>query len=173
MKIGELNLDIKVSNCSSCENLVIEDHSYYLTTPERPSIQIQLPGFNTTWTFDFTPEKTNIFNSYSFGVSPTSCLSELPDGLYTIKYMICPYDQLYQTVYYVRQCKAQCQWDTLLKKSFDSCYDLSPDVNMLLNKIEYLLKGAEIFANDCEPDKAIEIHQKAVELLNRLECILE
>ena len=87
--------------------------------------------------------------------------------------MICPYDQLYQTVYYVRQCKAQCQWDTLLKKSFDSCYDLSPDVNMLLNKIEYLLKGAEIFANDCEPDKAIEIHQKAVELLNRLECILE
>lgn len=173
MNIGELNLDIRISDCTACENLVVQDHSYYLTTPERPKLQIQLPGYTSKWMFDFSPEKINIFNSYSFGLSTSSSLTELPDGLYTLVYMICPYDQLFHTVYHVRQCKAQCKWDTFLKQSFDSCYDLSPEVNKLLNRIEYLMKGAEVFARDCEPEKAIELHQKAVELLERLECILE
>jgi len=173
MSIGTLNLDIRVENCTSCNNLVLRDDSYYLETPEHPKIQIQVPGYNTKWTFDFTPETINIFNSYSFGLSTSTSLAEIPDGLYTLVYMICPYDQLFETVYHIRQCKAQCRWDTFLKNSFDSCNELSPEVNKLLNRIEYLMKGAEVFAADCETERALELHQKAVELLDRLECILE
>lgn len=174
MNIGKLNLDIQVESCSSCKNLVVRDDSYYLEDPTFPKLQIKLPGSNLKYTFDFNFSKTNIFNSYSLGYSSsneTDCLVDLPDGLYTLTYMICPYDELFEVVYHIRQCTAWCRWETFLKNSFDSCLDLSPEVEKLLNRIEYLLKGAKAFADDCNPEKAIELHQKAVELLNRLECI--
>lgn len=172
MNVGTLKLDIRICECSSCDNLVLEDHSFYLTDqPERPKVQIAIPGYTSGILFDFIPSKSNIFNSYSFGLSNNDCLQELSDGLYTITYMICPYDELFQTIYHIRQCKSWCRWDKLLIKFFDSCLDLPSDSEKMLNKIEYLLKGAEAFAKDCEPDKAIELHQKAVELLTRLECV--
>lgn len=173
MAIGNLNLDLRVCPCSSCKNLVLEDHSYYLDTPESPRVNITTPGSSTPWTFEFTPNKSNIYNSYSFGsslVADAECLGDLADGLYTIKYMICPYDELNKTIYHVRQCLSWCRWETLLRQFFTNCLDLSRDSQALLNRIEYLLKGAEAFAADCDPDKAMELHQKAVELLTRLEC---
>lgn len=175
MNIGKLNLDIRVSDCSSCKNIAVADHSFYLETPIFPKLQVALPGSNLKYTFDFIPNQINIFNSYSLGYSSsnqTDELVDLPDGLYTLTYMICPYDELFETVYYIRQCRAWCNWETFLKASFDSCLDLSPEVEKLLNRIEYLLKGAKSFAESCEPAKAMELHQKAVELLNRLQCIM-
>lgn len=173
MNIGKLNLDVRVCDCSSCKNLVIEDHSYYLTDPEKAQIQITLPGIdNKKFTFEFNHSRTNIFNSYSFGLSKETSLINLPEGLYTITYMICPFDELFETTYYIRQCEAWCKWRSFLRQSFDSCLELSKEVEVLLNRIEFLLKGAEAFAEDCEPEKAVELHQKAIELLDRLECQL-
>lgn len=174
MAIGKLNLDIRIQDCSSCKNLVVQDHSFYLDSQESPRISIKLPGSNKVYSFEFTTGAANIFNSYSLGYSgsnDTDCLIDIPDGLYTITYAICPYDQLYVTIYHIRQCKAWCKWDTFLKNSFDSCLDLSPDAEKLLNRIEYLLKGAKAFAEDCDPERAMELHQKANDLLTRLECI--
>jgi hypothetical protein len=172
MSIGTQNIDLRIDTNSSCKNLVVKDHSFYLDEVESPKLQIQLPGRTTWFTFDFTPSEQNIFNSNSFNSAPTEELGLLEDGLYTIKYGFCPYDENTHIYYHIRQCQAWCKWEQFLKQSIDSCLDVSPDAEKILNRIEFLLKGAEIFANDCEPEKAIELHQKAVELLTRLECTI-
>jgi hypothetical protein len=174
MSIGNQHIEIIVDNNSSCKNLAIKDHSYYLNSEEieSPKLQIQLPGHSTWYTFDFNISQINIYNSYSFSLSPTDSLTNLPDGLYSIKYGFCPYDENTHLFYHLRQCQAWCKWEQFLKQSIDSCLDISPDAEKILNRIEFLLKGAEILANDCEPEKALELHQKAVELLTRLECTI-
>lgn len=174
MPIGKLNIELRVNTNSSCKTLVIADYSTYLETPESPRIQIQLPGASTWHTFAFTASQTNTFNSDSFLDSDEEEeeLTNLADGLYTIKYGFCPYEETSTTFYHVRQCLTWCRWHALLKQSFDSCLDLSKEMESLLNRIEYLMIGAEIYAKDCEPEKAIEFHQKAVELLDHLECII-
>jgi hypothetical protein len=173
MSIGTLNLDIRIEECVSCKNLVVRDDSFYVETPEEPILLVTVPGYTTSKVLGFTTESSNIYNSYSFGLSPSTSLVDLPDGLYTMKYAICPHDENIITVYYIRQCIAWCQFDTYLKQSFDSCYDLDDSIKTDLQRIEWLLKGAKAFADGCDPDKAIALHQKAVELLNRIKCRLE
>lgn len=172
MNIGELNLDIQVSTCSSCYNLVLEDHSYYLSTPEKPVIDITPPGFTSPIIFEFNASKTNIFTSYSFGLSPTTEVSQLPDGLYTITYKICPYDELYEKFYHIRTCKIRCAWDKQFLKIFDNCF--SPDEKTLFNlkQVDALIIGAEIAAKACDPDKAVLMLRKANELITKFDCEL-
>lgn len=175
MVIGQLNLDIVIEDCSSCKNLVVRDDSYYLTTPENPRLQITLPGYSKALTFDFNYSKINIFNSYSLGLSSsmnTDKLIDLPDGLYTLSYMICPYEQLYTTVYHIRQCKAWCEFDKCLQYLFDSCLDLDSKLTKQLEHVEWLLKGAKSFAEDCDSEKALKLHRKALELLESIKCQL-
>lgn len=175
MTIGDLNLDIRISDCSSSRNLSIKDESFYLETPVSPRVVITMPGTCLTYAFDFVPSRINIYNSYSLGISAsneTHCLVDLPDGLYKIQYMICPYDKLITTVYHIRQVCAWNRWEACLTHLFDSCLDISSKIEKELNKIEYLLKGATAFANSCNSEKSIELHQKAMELLKELECIL-
>lgn len=172
MSIGVQNIDLRFDSNSSCKNLVVQDHSYYLEAVEEPKIQIQLPGYTSWYTFDFNTSQTNIFNTNSFSSSPSDTLGNLQDGLYTIKYGFCPFETNTHLFYHIRQCQAWCKWESFLKQSIDSCLDVSPEAEKLLNRIEFLLRGAEIFAKDCDPEKALELHQKAVELLNRLECKL-
>lgn len=173
--IGKLNLDIRVQECSSCKNLVVADHSYYLTDPEKPHLQITLPGYSKSVTFDFNASQINIYNSYSLGLSRSSDsdkLLDLPDGLYILVYMICPYEDLFETVYHIRQCKAWCRFDEYLTHIFDSCLDLNSDLTRDLQHVEWLLKGAESFSKQCDPDKAISLHRKALELLDNIKCQL-
>lgn len=176
MKVGNLKLDIQVCDCSSCYNLVVQDHSYYLTTPEKPRLEIIMPGYETPMVFNFEAEKTNIFNSYSLLLSASAGsadLIELPDGLYQLTYRICPYEELYHTICHIRNCKAWCRWEKLLVTLTTSCYDLDPKMRDSLEKIEWLLKGSEALAKDCQCEKASEAHQKAIELLEDLECLVE
>ncbi len=176
MNIGNLNLAIRVDDNSSCKNLTIIDESYYLDTPERPRLMITLPGYSSALTFDgFNASQINIYNSYSLGLSnsaATDCLIDIPDGLYQIVYMICPYDELYQPIYHIRQCKAWCDWNTAVMTMFDSCLDFNDDLKNRLERVEWLLKGATAFAQDCDPTKAIALHKKAVELITDIKCQL-
>lgn len=172
MSIGTQVIDLRVDPNSSCKNLVVSDHSYYLADPESPRVQIKLPGYTSWHTLTFNFSENNIYNSYSFNLSGSSSLINLPDGLYTIKYGFCPYDDNSTTFYHIRQCQAWCKWEDFLKQSIDSCLEVSKESEKILNRIEFLLRGAEAFAKDCDPDTAVELHQKAVELLTRLECII-
>lgn len=168
-----LNVDIRIDEDSSCKSLVVKDYSSYTADPTEPVLQIQLPGRTTWHTLDFNFSQINIYNSESFNLtSDDDELVTLSDGLYTIKYGFCPYDEFSYTFYHVRQCQAWCRWETLLKQSIDSCLDISRDAERLLNRIEFLLRGATVYAEDCDPETAIELHQKAVELIERLECTI-
>lgn len=175
MNVGTLNLDITIEECSSCKNLVVRDDSYYLDTPESPTITISLPGYNTAKVLDFDDSKINIFNSYTLGLSKSAAtdkLIDLPDGLYTIVYAICPFDDFNIKVYYLRTCKAWCMYDTYLKQIFDSCLNVDPVLSQKLQHVEWLLKGGVAFAKDCNPDKAILLYKKALELLEDVKCQL-
>lgn len=176
MNVGVLNLDIVIEECSSCKNLVVRDDSYYLTTPENPTITISLPGYSTAKVLEFDYSKINIFNSYSLGLSSsagTNSLIDLPDGIYTIVYAICPYDDFNTKVYHLRACQAWCRFDTYLKSIFDSCLDLDPVISKDLQHVEWLLKGASAFAKDCDIKKAGDLYRKALELLDDIECRLQ
>lgn len=170
MNIGELNLELQVSTCSSCYNLVIEDHSYYLENPEKPQIEIVPPGFTSPFIFEFSAQKTNIFNSYSFGLSTAGSLSELPDGLYTITYRICPHDELYTKLYYSRTCEIRCSWEKKFLSIFSNCYEPTPSVLEKLKEIDALIIASELAAKNCDPSLSIAFLRKANDLLTNLTC---
>ena len=170
MSIGTQNIDLRVDYNSSCKNLVIADHSYYLDIVEFPKIQILLPGSDNWFTFDFEQSKYNKFNSFDFNLSPEDSLVCLPDGLYEIKYSICPHDENLYKYYHLRQCQAWSEWKDLLISSFDSCFDICEESEKTLNKIEYLLKGAEAYNENCDNETALLLHQKALKLLKNLKC---
>lgn len=175
MSIGELNLDLRIEECSSCKNLVVRDDSYYLDDPVNPIVTITIPGYSTAKVIEFDHSKVNIFNSYSLGLSAsanTDSLIVLPDGLYKIVYAICPYDEIYKTFYHMRQCQAWCDYDTNLRALIDNCYDLDPVIAKKLQHAEWLLKGASAYAKACETDKAVAVHRKAIELLDEISCQL-
>jgi len=172
MNIGVLRFDVQVATCSSCYNLVIEDYSYYLDTPEKPQVQITPPGFTTPIIFQFNASKKNIFTSYSFGLSTTTELSLLPDGLYTIVYSICPHGELYEKFYHVRTCRIRCAWDKQFLKIFNNCFEPDEKTLTKLKHIDALIIGSEIAAKDCDPDKAMLMLRKANELLTQFDCEL-
>ena len=176
MSVGKLNLDITVEECSSCKNLVIRDDSHYLDTPENPTVTISLPGYSTAKVLSFDYSKINIYNSYTLGLSSsaqTTDLIDLPDGVYTITYAICPYDELNVKVYHLRACLAWCRFDKAVKALFDSCYNVDQNLSKKLQHIEWLLKGASVFAGDCEVQKAVDMYRLATDLLEEIECQLE
>jgi hypothetical protein len=163
-----VQLNIEALKAKDCAYLSILDTSVYPVAPTSAEINISLPGFDNPYNFDFILGQTNIFSSYSFGltVEETDSFTPLPDGVYKLEFAPCPNVGI-ATRYYLRTCKIDCRLGVQWAKYVDCC----DDEKMLyyLDKIEFLLKGAEAHADLCNPTKATELYKKADDLLRRIE----
>lgn len=163
-----VQLNIEALKAKDCAFLSILDNSLYPVAPTSAEINITLPGFSDPYNFDFILGEVNTFTAYSFGltVEGTDNFTPLPDGVYRLEFAPCPNVGVANR-YHLRTCKIDCRLGVQWAKYVDCC----DDEKMLyyLDKIEFLLKGAEAHADLCNPAKATELYKKADDLLRRIE----
>jgi hypothetical protein len=163
--------NIEILSAKDCAYLSILDTSFYPIPVDTANLTVTVPGYDTPFEFEFTLGEVNILNSYSFGftTSETSDFAPLPDGVYILNLTTCP-DTGECTRYHLRTCKINCRLAEQWAQYID-CMTCSENEMVLkeLDRIEFLLKGAEAHADLCNPAKARELYIKADDLLRRVE----
>lgn len=103
-------LDIKVEELLNSKILIVKDASWY--NPEVPvtnaRIDLQYPGSTDYFSIPVGKNFTYVINSNALNitnVTHSDNLSELPDGIWTIKYSICPNDELFVEYTFLRNTK--------------------------------------------------------------------
>jgi len=170
--VSRLNLDI--IDTHDFKTLGIVDTSWYneLITVETPTIEILPPGYTVAASPFFMIKALNIYNSNGLGITKASCeeeLIDLPDGIWKVKYSICPNDQLFIEKYFLKTDQIQCRYDrAFLNLDLNTC-DSQVDRNdrKRLDEIEFYIDGAIAAANDQNPKLASELYNKADKLLSR------
>jgi hypothetical protein len=103
--VSRLNFDI--IDTHDFKTLGIVDTSWYNPdiTIETPTIEIQAPGYVYSASPFFMVKALNVYNSNGLGITKASCeeeLVDLPDGLWKIKYSICPNDKLFIEKFFLK-----------------------------------------------------------------------
>ena len=111
-------LDIKVEELLNSKILIVKDASWY--NSEVPvtnaRIDLQYPGSTDYFSIPVGKNFTYVINSNTLNitnVTHSDNLSELPDGIWTIKYSICPNDELFVEYTFLRNTKQLIKWHNL------------------------------------------------------------
>lgn len=161
-------LDFEILPNSNPKTLLFLDASDYMSQPERPLLEITFPGHTKYFLVNVAASKVNTFNSGSIGYSDsfqTNCLVDLPDGVYTLKYKICPYEDVYLQKYHLRTVQIKKDLKKLLRNL--DC-DISDRMTRDIMDLMLLIETAEANAEDNYPKKASEQYQEAQNILERL-----
>jgi hypothetical protein len=162
-----VKLNLEITKAKDCGFISIQDTSYYPIPPESANLQVDVPGYETPYEFEFVLGEINILNAYSFGyVTSEVDAGDLPDGVYNFVLTTCP-DLGTNSRFHLRTCKIDCRLAEQWAKYIDCC----DDEKMLyyLDRVDFLLRGAEAHADLCNPEKATELYRKADDLLRRIE----
>jgi len=162
-----VKLNLEVYKAKDCGFISVLDTSFYPIAPDTANLQVDVPGYDTPFEFEFFLGEINILNAYTFGwVASEDTVGELPDGVYNFVLTTCP-DLGINSRFHLRTCKIDCRLAVQWAKYVDCC----DDEKMLyyLDKVDFLLRGAEAQADLCNPVKATELYRKADDLLRRIE----
>ena len=167
-------LDFEILELNNIYNIYFLDSSYYYEIPETPIVKIVVPGYNYVLSVNIIPNKINIFNSSKLGI--TNVLNNddftiLPDGLYSITYQICPYDQLYKTKHYIRTDNISCKLDLIYSKLDLDTNCLEETKKELLN-IQLLIDSSKANARINNTKKAQKDFELFCKKINRLYNVL-
>jgi len=128
-------------------------------------LQIQPPGFNSVAEFDVSQNFSLVLNACSIGVQLSGCgevASDIPDGIYKIKYSVSPNDKVYveyaflrttsaMAKYYQALCDLEvgaCEPSASVKESLDKLMQVKMYIDAAKAEVEYcheLTKGLDIF----------------------------
>lgn len=145
----------------------VMDTSFYPIAPDSANLYVDVPGYDTAFELPFTLGEVNIINAFSLGMTTSeSEPGEIPDGVYHLVLTTCP-DLGQNSRFHLRTCKIDCRLAAQWVKYIDCC----DDEKMLyhLDRVDFLLRGAEAHADLCNPEKATELYRKADDLLRRIE----
>lgn len=147
---------------------------------EEVRIEILPPGYKIAASPFFMHGALNVYNSHGVGITKASCgdeLIDLPDGLWKIKYSICPNDLLYVERFFLKTDKILCKLENaFLSLDLNSCdRDVDNDKLEKLEEIEFFIKGAIAASNRQDAKLASDLYKKADNLLseflkNKGEC---
>jgi len=164
-------LDFEILETGNTKTLVFVDSSQYMEAPDRPLLEVTMPGFKNYFLVNVNANNVNVFNSSNLGfntVLSETCFVDLPDGIWEYKYKICPYKYIYII-------KKKMRVTTLLKK-LEELYnkiDLSEcegkedkDQERLLSHIHILIEGAKA-AVDKDAKKAQSYYKLADKLITK------
>lgn len=167
-------LNFSIQDTHDFKTLGIVDTSWYNPdiTIETPTIEILAPGYVWAASPFFMVKALNVYNSNGLGITKASCeqeLVDLPDGLWKIKYSICPNDKLFIEKFFLKTDKIQCRFSHALL-SLDLKLPSDSDEEKLkrkkLDEIEFYITGAISAANNQNAKLAHDLYQKADKLLD-------
>lgn len=161
-------LDLDLEKSYNLKVIKFIDLSTYDTTPTNVSFQITPPaGFNRI-NAGFTPQAINIYTAVDLGIS-TSTDTNIPDGLYTVKYSVNPNatNNIEKKFMYVENIKCKYQRVFLLIDVSCECNTTYKNqTKAKLKEIKLLIEGAVSSASQCDYTTATEMYVKANCLLD-------
>jgi hypothetical protein len=144
-----------------------------------PILNVTVPGFNYSSEISVTPGFSLTLTACDLGLQSTGCdtsvYSNLPDGIYIIKYSVSPNEFVYVEYNHMRITQALNKYYNILCQLDVSDCDPSAIVEeklKKLRKIKMYLEAAKAKVEFChEPEKGMRIYKYAVKLLNKMDCI--
>ncbi len=170
--VTKFNLNFVVEDYGNPKMLVLTDLSQYPKNPEKPIWQITLPGFDKAIELLALPNKSMYIDSNLLGFSTNvaACdLLDLPDGIWSICYKICPYDELFHCGYFYKTASIEKQFDTLLANlTVDANGEFSSCSVSDVESLSLLIESCKACARLGYKDKAVHRYTAATKLLNKL-----
>lgn len=162
-------LDLLMMDTHNSKFLAIGDGSLYPPGYNiiSPTLEIFPPSFPAK-SFPFTPRSVEIFNSYTLGItcSEDTCdFTDLPDGIYKLKYSIVPAYTYFIEKNFLRVDNLYKKLDTAYLK-MDVCLDRRSS-EKTLDEIEEYIEGAIAAANNCALKLSLQLYNKANTLLDQ------
>lgn len=165
-------LDFEVIPTGNSKVIVFLDCSDYFKQPDSPSLEITVPGYNVPFTVPIEFSKANTFNTNTLGITSRlngSTPVDLPDGIYTYKLKIQPYNVLYRIKNFLKTDIL----DSLLEKVYSSVEcttDIidNPQLKRELVDIHILLESAKANATYCNLDKSKKDYSLALKKVEKL-----
>jgi hypothetical protein len=145
-------LDFEILEVGNPNTIVFVDSSQYMEPPDRPLLEVILPGYTKYVLTNVIPNQVNTYNSNTLNLSQSlgiNHLTILPDGVWQFKYKICPYDYVYLYKNHLRT--------VLINEKIDKAYNdlellgcTDKTTEYILNQIaqvHILLRGAKAAVN--------------------------
>lgn len=167
-------LDFEILQTDNLKTLVFLDCSSYINPPEKPLIEVYLPGFDRYLLAGIVANQVNTLNSNTLGLNDSLSigpLQDLPDGIWTIRYKICPYeynfvDKTIMRTTYLTQ-KLKMLYNEIALDSCDCPTEADKYVQNTLNRINLLIRGSELAASH-DIKKAQRCYHTSNELIDEL-----
>lgn len=161
-------LDIKVEELLNSKILIVKDASWY--NPEiavtNARIDLQYPGSTDYFSIPVGKNFNYVINSNTLNitnVTHSDNLSELPDGIWTIKYSICPNDELFVEYTFLRNTKQLIKWHNLYCSiQIDRCVKKKYFEELKkIREIKDIIDAAKYLADCGKYEKSIELYDYA------------
>lgn len=180
-------LDFEIIPSGNTKTMIFVDASEYMELhPERPLLEITPPGYAKYFLVNIVAKKVNVLNSALIGIHPqvkkidesnceilplgTTYLTDLPDGVWTLKYKICPYDKVYIQKYHLRTVALECVLRQIYAyMQFEDC-DVQKEEKLKKDIIDILLmiEGGKAAAEEGVVKKASTLYGKATKSINKI-----
>lgn len=165
-------LDFEILETGNPQTLVFVDSSQYIEPPDRPLLEVFLPGYDKYLLTNVAANQVNTFNSNTLGLANAlfiNHLTVLPDGIWKFRFKICPYNYIFIDKSYMRT--------TLLELKLDQAYNQIDLLKCMdkttayildeLTKVEILIKGAKAAVNKDEK-KSYSYYQLANRIVDEI-----
>lgn len=170
--ITKYNLNWIAEDYGNPKLLVLTDLSQYPETPDKPIWQITLPGFDTGIELAGLPGRSLYLDSnlLGFSLNAEACdLLDLPDGLWSICYRVCPYDELYHSGYFFKTSKLQRDFDVVLAGAeVDGNGEIKTCSLADFEAVMLMLESCKACARIGHNAKALQRYETALKLFNKL-----
>jgi len=171
-------IDFQIIETNTCQTLGIVDTSYYNPDAENSGfvLQVIVPGYDEVRELNYYPSGVTILNSNLLSITNVSNYDDvvdLPDGVYTIKLSVCPYDLYFMEKSVYRTCKLDCKYSkAVLELDFETCTDcFSVEKVKKLQKAKIYIEGVKANMINNNMKMASKLYSKADSLLqNILDC---
>jgi hypothetical protein len=172
------NIDFFVIDGNDTKSIIILDNSTYLDPPDKPLLEIILPGFTGYVSIPYRPNNYTILNSDSLDLT-ASCdyteLIDIPDGIYQIKMKICPYEELHNKKCYLKTSSFYKKFQEVLLTAdlYEDTYEGSALKNSVVD-VDLLMQSALASVQKCDLDNGIRLYttanKKLNQIVNKLNC---
>jgi len=173
--IKNTKLKFEVLDTKDCSTIAIVDTSIYNSIQKNDGLifQIITPFDPSPIELNFYRNSITFLNSNLLGITSTSnyeSLQDLPDGLYTGKISMCPYDKFFYEKSWFRTCQLECIYKkAVLKLNISSCEScFSKEKLDRLQRAFIYIEGAKFNAEKSNLKEANKLYSAAEKILKNI-----
>ena len=160
--------------------LSIFDTSVYtdLIPVSCPTLQITVPGFSYSTEITVLSNFNQVITACDLNLQTQNCgttYTDIPDGIYIIKYSVSPNDIVFVEYNHLRITKALNRYNKILCRVDVADCDTPFKIKQKLEALRIIrmyLDAAKSKVEIChEPQKGMSLYNYALKLLNKMDCV--